>query len=193
MKKLFCILTALALLAGGALPCLAVDFSCAVPTVKGGRKTELSLNVDESSNLYTAEFVLTYDAAAYRYTGKYAPGSACEGVSPYLEVSENEPGRIRIVYTATQPLTASGALCTLGFRAKRGAERGAFDLTAEHAETFDGEHIRKLSVTAVGAQGVIEPAANIVLPLGFALAVIGIALCVTALVLKKKKGKEAAQ
>ena len=192
MKKLVCVLTALLLLAACVLPCAAVDFSCAVPTVKGGQKTQLSLRVDENSNLYTAEFVLTYDAKSYRYTGTYAPGDACEGLSPYLEVAENESGKIKIVYTATEPLTASGALCTLGFQAKRGAERGDFSLTAEHAETFDGEHIRKLPVSAAGTQGTIEPASNAVQIIGCALAVIGVGLCVTALVLKSKKRKAAA-
>ena len=193
MKKLFTVLLALSLIAAFALSCRAVEFSCAIPQVKGGQKTELSLCVDEGSNLFTAEFVLTYDVNSYRFTGTFAPGDACEGLSPYLNVTESEPGRIKVIYTATEPLTASGALCTLGFQAARRAEKGAFGLTAEHAETFDGEHIRKLSVAANGTQGVIEPAANTVAFLGCALAVLGACLCVIALVLKKKKGKKAAQ
>ena len=192
MKKLITVLFALSLLAALALSCRAVEFSCAVPTVKGGQKTELSLYVDGDSDLFTAEFVLTYDVNSYRFTGDFASGDACEGLSPYLNVTEAEEGKIKIVYTATEPLTASGALCTLGFQAKRGAEQGDFALTAEHAETFDGEHIRRLPVAANGTQGVIEPSSNVVQLIGCALAVIGIVLCVTALVIHRKKGKKAA-
>ncbi len=191
MKKLFCILTALLLLAVSVLPACAVDFSCAVPTVKGGKKTELSLNVDEKSDLYTAEFVLTYDPNSYRYTGKFAPGRACEGLSPYLEIAETEPGKIKIVYTATEPLTASGALCTLGFRTGRRAEQGVFDLTVEHAETFDGKHIRTLPVTAPGTRGVIETSGNLLMVIGCTLAVIGVCLCLTGLLIKLKQKREA--
>ncbi len=190
MRKLLCILTVLLLLAASVLPACAVDFSCAVPTVKGGKKTELSLNVEDSSNLYTAEFVLTYDPDSYRFTGKYAPGSACEGLSPYLEVAENETGRIRIVYTATEPLTAGGALCTLGFRANRRAEQGVFDLTVEHAETFDGKRIRTLPASASGTRGLIEPVGNVLLAIGLVLAVIGVCLSLTVLLIKLKKWKE---
>ena len=193
MKKFLCLLFAAALLAAEAFSCCAVEFSCAVPTVKGGRKTELSLCVDENSKLFTAEFILTYDTDSYRFTGDFRPGDACQGLSPYLNVAETEPGKIKIVYTAADPLTAGGALCTIGFKAGRNAQKGDFDLTVEHAETFDGEHIRTLSVTANGTQGAIEPAANVVPVVGCALAVVGAGLCAAALVIKKKKGKAAAQ
>ena len=189
MKKLLIALVTLALLTGGALSCRAVHFSCDVPKAAGGKEVPLSLRVDENSALYTAEFVLAFDENSYRFTGAFAPGSACEGLSPYLNVTQPGPGKVKIVYTATEPLTAGGALCTLGFRAVRGADQGVFELTVEHAETFDGERIRKLAFTASGTQGIIEPAASSVPLIMCAIAWVGVLLC-AIVVIKKRKSKK---
>ncbi len=189
MKKRFCAAIIPVLLIMSLFSAQAVDFSCSMPAVQGGRKEQLSLCVDENSQLYTAEFVLTYDTDSFRYTGSFALGEACEGLSPYLNVTQTEKGKIKIVYTATEPLTAGGALCTLEFRASRHAGQGRFDLTAEHAETFDGKAIRRLSAAAQGAQVTIEKSERNTLV--FAVvggAVLFVALGAVLLVVKKKRG-----
>lgn len=147
----------------------------------------ISVNISESSELYTTEFYIGFDSDKLEFVnGSENAGAACAGLSPYITANEIEPGRIKVSYTCTQPLVSSGELISLGFEVREDS-LNKFTLEIEHAETFDGKDISELSFSADGCEAELTKTAK---PLQTALAiglpVLAVILIAAAVKIKNK-------
>ncbi len=112
---------------------------------------EVKVNVvNDDSDLYTTEFYITYDTNSIEYIeGSHSVHDDVKELSPYLTVTESEKGRIKVSYTSTEGLKKAATLCKMSFKPK-GNVLTSLGLEVEHAETFDGENIRKLDFVSNG-------------------------------------------
>lgn len=158
--------------------------------------SNLDVKVDISANsaLYTAEFYINYPSDKMEFVeGSVVTGDAVEEVSPYLIATETEPGRIKISYTATEAINKEGALCRMSFK-PRGNHYVTLGLELEHAETFDGEHIRTLELTSTGTSTHITEipfwaGENIAAAAVVLVMIFGIAVVIILRIKHKKKQK----
>ena len=153
-----------------------------------GENLSVTVNVSEGSALYTTEFYVLYNADELEFEADSGTwGEATKELSPYITVVEAEKGKLKASYTATKSLDGGGALLSFEFKAKKDTVTD-LKLEVEHAETFDGEHIRSLEVTAKGTQVQVEKQSD-VLPV--VLACVGVAVVAVAVVVavKLKKNK----
>ena len=65
------------------------------------------------------------------------------------EFVPNEPGKVKISYTATEALNNGGTICRMSFK-PRGNHYVTLGLELEHAETFDGEDFPTLDLIPNG-------------------------------------------
>lgn len=191
MKKLICILSALLILCVCAIPCFAEETADIILTVKAEQEPEENVVVyvyaSKDSALYTTEFYLTYAPADLKFiANSVMPGDAVKGLNPIVTATEVAQGKLKLSYTVTDPLDESGAICKLEFRAERSTSAPIF-IEIEHAETFDGEHIRSLTAKGQGTRAnVTEQPVQLPYAAIFA-AVLLIGIVVVFILIRKKK------
>lgn len=115
-----------------------------------------SVDVTEGSQLYTTEFYILFDSEKLSFVkDSEAPGSACDGLSPYITANEIEKGRVKVSYTCTTALTKDGTAVSLEFKVREDGMHEA-QLEVEHAETFDGRDITELDFVSKGCVAELE-------------------------------------
>ncbi len=198
MKKLVCILTVLLCLCACAVPCFAENADV-VFTLKAEQKPEENVAVNifasKDSSLYTTEFYITYDKGSLEFVEDSAvPGEAVASLNPIVTAIEVVPGKIKVSYTSTKPFDQSGAICRVEFRALRTAEV-PLSIEIEHAETFDGEHIRSLTTIGDGTRVSIteQPAEVSLVAIIVAVALVVGVIVAAVIVIKKKKNSKIAK
>ncbi len=195
MKKLASIILVALLCLCFASNALAADCHLTLDAFQP-ENSNLDVKVDIAANstLYTAEFYIIYPSDKMEFVeGSVVTGDAAEEVSPYLIATETEPGRIKISYTATEALNKAGTLCRMSFKPK-GNHYVNLDLELEHAETFDGEHIRTLDIKPIGVATHITEipfwaGENIAAAAVVIVMLLGIALVIVLRIRHKKKQK----
>ena len=149
----------------------------------------LSVGISENSKLCTTEIYVYFDSSALEFcSGSELAGSAVESLSPYITANVVSDGKLKISYTCTEALTDGGEICKVSFKAKKDAQV-QFTPEIEHAETFDGEHIRSLDFTAQGCEcSVTKPSPSAAV---IAVAAAGAAAVIAAavIIIKKKTRK----
>ncbi len=152
MKKIISAAVSVLLCLAFALPCFAAGNTLAVEAFQPeNSNVEVKISVvNKDSELYTTEFYVIYDPNSIEYIeGSHSLSEDVAELSPYLTVAVQEKGRLKLSYTSTEALRESATLCKLSFKPLKNTLT-AIDLEIEHAETFDGEHIRSLEFTANG-------------------------------------------
>ncbi len=192
MKKLVCIATVILCLATCFVTCFAATDVCF--TLKAFQQPDenvkLSVNISKDSALYTTEFFITYDENTLEFIEADAKaGKIAAELNAYFSATKVSDGRIKVSYTSSKALDSAGELCTLEFRTKKDSYIN-FDIEVDHAETFDGEHIRSLSTQT--SQTSISVAKQFYLGTGAVIAIIG-AICAAVIavviIVKNKKSK----
>lgn len=193
MKKLICILTALLILCAAAVPCFAEETADIILTVKAEQEPKENVVVyvyaSKDSALYTTEFYLTYASADLEFIeNSIRPGDAVDGLNPIVTATEVAEGKLKISYTGTEPLDEAGAICKLEFRAERSTSAPIF-IEIEHAETFDGEHIRALTAKGEGTRANVTEQ-PVQLPYAAIFAAVLLIGIVVVFILIRKKNRE---
>lgn len=197
MKKLFSVVISASLMLLMCLPCLGAG-SFTLTAVQAepaeGCDNFAAVCISESSDVYTVEFKVKYDTAVMEYVADSAGlGDASKNVHAYFSVNEQVEGIITVSYTGTEPLTDGGVLCGFGFKAKtRDETKTRVDIEFDHAETFDGEHIRRLDCTATGVELTAAKQSNTPVAVIAAVAFGGAAVVAAAVIIlirRKKKTK----
>lgn len=192
MKKLVCILTAMLCLSTCFVPCFAaadVGFTLRA-SQQPDENVKLSVYISKDSSLYTTEFFITYDENTLEYVeaGSKA-GEITAELNPYFSATKVSDGKVKVSYTSAKPLDSAGELCLLEFRAQNDSKVD-FGIEIDHAETFDGKHIR--SLTAQTTPTNISVIKQFYIGTGAVTAIIA-AVCVAAagviILIKKKKHK----
>ena len=192
MKKLVCIATVIFCLAACFVPCYAAH--TVIFTLKAEQQPEenvkLSVTISKDSSLYTSEFFINYDENTLDFIeSKAKAGEITAELQPYFSATKVSDSKIKVSYTSSKPLDIGGTLCELEFRAKKDIYTG-FIIEIDHAETFDGEHIRSLDVECVGTG--VEVTEQFHLNAAV-LIVIAAAICTAAITaviyIKKKKSR----
>lgn len=190
MKKLICVLTAVLCCAACFVPCFAaIDVYFTLQAFQQpGENVKLSVNISKDSALYTTEFFITYDENTLEFIeNKSDTGTITAELNPYFSATKVSDGKIKVSYTSAKPLDSAGELCSLEFRAKSNTYT-EFKADIDHAETFDGEHIRSLSVqTSPTSINIVK---QFYLGTGALIAIIAAVCAVTVSVvifIKKKK------
>ncbi len=192
MKKLICVLTAILCLATCFVPCFAATdvYFTLQAFQQPGENVKLSVNISKDSALYTTEFFITYDENTLEFIeSKSDTGAITAELNPYFSATKVSDGKVKVSYTSAKPLDSAGELCSLEFRAKNNTY-AEFKADIDHAETFDGEHIRSLSVQSSDTSLTVtkQPSVSI----GAAAAVIAAFFAVVVaviIIIKKKKSK----
>lgn len=192
MKKLICIATVIFCLVACFVPCSAAH--TVIFTLKAEQQPEenvkLSVTVSKDSSLYTSEFFINYDENALDFIERKAKaGEITTELHPYFSATKVSDGKIKISYTSSKPLDISGILCELEFRAEKDTYTG-FNIEIDHAETFDGEHIRSLDVECADISVEVTEQFRLNTAVLIAIAAAICAVVITAVVyIKKKKSK----
>lgn len=197
MKKLFAGAISVVLMLLMCLPCLGAG-SFTLKAVQAepvnGCDNFVAVCISEKSDVYTVEFKIKYDTQVMEYAADSAAlGDASKNVHAYFSVNEQEEGTITASYTGTEPLENGGVLCGFGFKSKAKDEtKTRVDIEFDHAETFDGRHIRRLDCTATGveliaAKQIGSPTAAIALAAAGGVAIV--AAVVIILVKRKRSTK----
>lgn len=191
MKKLVCIITVLLCLGTCFMSCLAApDLYFTLRAEQQPKENvKLNVNISKDAALYTTEFYINYNTDEVKFLeSKSAVGENAAELNPVFSATEISKGRIKVSYTATSPLDDAGALCVLEFRAK--ADTIAyFNMEAEHAETFDGEHIRSLSMHCTATSTQVQKQAHISTGAVVAVIAAAAAAVIAVVIIKKKKSK----
>ncbi|MBR6618991.1 MAG: hypothetical protein IKK85_01460 [Clostridia bacterium] len=147
----------------------------------------LALNISENSKLCTTEIYIEYPEDAVEFkTGSCVAGSAAAELSPYITASVLSDGILKISYTCTDVLTAGGEICTLSFKPKKDATV-IFTPEIEHAETFDGKHIRSLSFTAEGCETAAQGNSSNAIIICAVVTALAAAAIIAAAIIKRRK------
>lgn len=192
MKKIICLFTAFVCLCAFTVPCLAAtDVIFTLKAEQQHNKNVIAnIYISKDSSLYTTEFNITFDPNELEFIEKsIAAGDAIKELDPYISANQVAPGQVKISYTCTEPIDKSGELCRIELRAKTNTQ-AKIDIEIDHAETFDGDHIRSLSAQAEGTVINITKQANF----PFAAVIIGIvavaAVAAVIVTIKKRKHKK---
>lgn len=138
------------------LNAFAVGGELTLSAVQEKNEVVLTLNISENSQLCTTEIYIDFDAAVLEFKkGSETVGDSAVQLSPYITATEISEGRLKISYTCTEALENGGALCTVVFRPEADS-MAVFTPEVEHAETFDGEHIRTISLDSKGCTIQVE-------------------------------------
>ena len=147
----------------------------------------LSLDISENSKLCTTEIYVEYPEDAVEFkAGSCIAGSATAKLAPYITANVLSDDILKISYTCTDILTAGGEICTLSFKPKKDTTVN-FTPEIEHAETFDGKHIRSLDFTAEGCEVVIESSNSDTIIVCAVIIALAAAAFVAAAIIKKRK------
>lgn len=185
MKKLTVILSAL-FCALFSFSASAADGVIALEAKQAENEIVLSLNISENSRLCTTEIYVEYPQDALEFkAGSCVAGAAAAELSPYITASVLSDGTLKISYTCTEVLNAGGEICKLSFKPKKDATV-KFTPEIEHAETFDGKHIRSLDFTATGCEAVAEANNSSIAFILIAAGAVA-AVTVTVIIIKKRK------
>lgn len=183
MKKLASVLLIMLFCLSFAFNSFAADYILTLDAFQPeNSNVDVKVDISAGSELYTAEFYIIYESDKMEFVeGSVVVGDAAEELSPYIVASETEEGRLKISYTATEALTNEGTVCRMSFKPK-GNHYVTLDLELDHAETFDGEHIRTLELKPIGTSSHITEipfwageniaAAAVVLVMLFGIAVV---------------------
>lgn len=147
----------------------------------------LALNISENSKLCTTEIYIEYPEDAVEFkTGSCVAGSAAAELAPYITASVLSDGILKISYTCTEVLTAGGEICTLSFKPKKDTAV-KFTPEIEHAETFDGKHIRSLDFTAEGCEAAAQSNNSNAIIICAAVIALAAAVIIAVIIIKKRK------
>ncbi len=151
VKKFAAVFTVLVLCLAFSFGSLAADCTFALDAFQPeNSNVDIKVDITADSQLYTAEFYVIYESDKMEFVeGSVVAGDATQNISPYIVASETQKGKIKISYTATEPLTKSGSICKMSFRPNSN-HYATLGLEVEHAETFDGENILSLEAAANG-------------------------------------------
>ena len=194
MKKLVCILTVLLCLCAFSLPCFAADEADVIFTVKAEQKQDENVVVtvvaSENSSLYTTEFCITYAVSDLEIIeNSIMPGGAVKDLNPIVTLNRVAEDKIKISYTATEPFNDEGAICRFECRALKSTSSPLF-IDVEHAETFDGEHIRSLTAQGKGTRvSITEQPVKLSLVAVFVIIMV-VGIIVVFILIKKQKSKK---
>ncbi len=187
MKNIFVSLTAVLICALLSFGAAAAGSALTLEAFAEENEIVLHIDISGNSQLCTTEFYIQFDADALEFKqGSEAAGNAVKELSPYITANVVSDGVLKIGYTCTEALAQGGELCSVTFKPLKDAAVH-FTPEIEHAETFDGEHIRSINLNAEGCSvQVTKPALSAAV---IALVAVGAAavIAVTVIVIKKRK------
>ncbi len=186
MKKLALILSVL-LCFLFSFSAVAADGAITLEATQVENEIVLALNISENSKLCTTEIYIEYPEDAVEFkTGSCVAGPAAAELSPYITASVLSDGILKISYTCTEVLTAGGEFCKLSFKPKKDTTV-KFTPEIEHAETFDGKHIRSLDFTAEGCEFTAQSNNSNAIILCAVVIALAAAVIIAATIIKKRK------